>query len=302
MTTYFENLQSLVPDVQTSLGARGIDARHLVFGGELPEERVTIPTDARSEFLANRAMGDWAENTLTDGIRNSRMAIEVSHYGDIDKIAAGEPGFKESYRKAKEETRKFGKRPDLLLFASGAGVPADMTDLPRDQADAHARKAIAGVEVRSSKFKAEKYIAVRKADKQKTGRASGRETPSFTVKVEDLRVVFRWIEVVGVQQVYAQVFFDSCFAIDIASIFEIVASSDLKKFKIESPEKSQNKATIMIPITSGHKIGVFLTAPEFAVSVRETRTGRIDAYVRPTGGVLEINESNLNQVLHQSKR
>jgi len=300
MTTYLETLQSLVPDVRKSLGAKGIDARHLVFGGELPEERVMIPTDARSEFLANRAMGDWAEDALTDGIRSSPMAIEVSHYGDVDKIAAGEPGFKESYKNAKEETRKFGKRPDLLLFPAGAGVPADITELPRDKADAHARKAIAGVEVRSSKFKAEKYIAVRKADKENTGKASGRETPSFTVKVEDLRVVYRWIEVVGVQQVYAQVFFDSCYAIDIASIFEIIASKDLKKFKIESPEKSQNKATIMIPITSGHRIGVFRNAPEFAVSVRETRTGRVDAYVRPTGGTLEIDQSNLERVLDRS--
>lgn len=297
MSQYFERLKALIPEVQTSLRNKGIHDRHLVFGGELPEERVSVPTDARSEFLANRAMGDWAEDALADGIRMSSLAIEVSHYGDTDRIAAGEPGFKDAFLASKEETRRFGKRPDLLLFPSRTGIPPNITNLPREIADEYARKSIAGVEVRSSKFKADKYMSVRKYDREISGKSTGRETPSFTVKVEDLRVVFRWIEVVGVRQIYAQVFFDSCYAIDIATIFETIASQDTKKFKIETPEKSQSKATIMIPITQGSRIGTFEQSPEFAVEVRETRTGRVDAYVRPTGGLLNIDCDKLLLVL-----
>ena len=48
----------------------GFHERHLSFGGEgaVPTRKPTVPTDARSEFLANRAMGDWAERVIKGGI------------------------------------------------------------------------------------------------------------------------------------------------------------------------------------------------------------------------------------------
>ena len=65
--TYFLRLASTVDAVVSTLTSKGIDSRHLNFGGEgaLPSRKPTVPTDARSEFLANRAMGDWAEQMLT---------------------------------------------------------------------------------------------------------------------------------------------------------------------------------------------------------------------------------------------
>ena len=115
---YFTRIKELIPAVVETLASKGIEEKHLQFGGEAEKEpKISIPTDARSEFLANRAMGDWAEGALKDSFMSSNeIAVEISHYGDTDSIAAGEPGFKETYLRAKEETRRWGKRPDLLIF------------------------------------------------------------------------------------------------------------------------------------------------------------------------------------------
>ena len=59
-TDYFARLKSTLNGVITSLRGKGIEERHLGFGGAgvVPSRKPTVPTDARSEFLANRAMGD----------------------------------------------------------------------------------------------------------------------------------------------------------------------------------------------------------------------------------------------------
>lgn len=58
MSEYFERLRETLDGVVEHLTAKGIQPRHLAFGGEgeVPARKPTVPTDARSEFLANRAM------------------------------------------------------------------------------------------------------------------------------------------------------------------------------------------------------------------------------------------------------
>ena len=124
-----------------------------------------------------------------------------------------------------------------------------------------------------------------RAQQREAGNPNNRESPSFTVKVEDLKIVYRWLERYNKPQAYAQVFFDSVFGINFLDIFRIIADGD---FKIDTPEKSQQKATIMLPITLGTQIGVFRSPPTFETQVRETLLGRVDAYVRPVGGELEL--------------
>ena len=292
---YFARLKGTLDGVVSNLRAKGIQERHLSFGGEgaMPARKPTVPTDARSEFLANRAMGDWAERLLAEAILRACPERKVSQYGDTNRIAAGHPDFKAAYLAGLEQTRQFGKRPDLLLFPAESKVAPDLSALGQADTDSQVKRAVAAIEVRSSKFEALTYMAIRKRQRD-AGRTTGRETPSFTVKVEDLVIVYRWLERHHMPESYCQVFFDSVFAINFLDIFASIASGS--GYSIETPEKSQEKATIMIPITSGTQIGRATAIPTFAAEHRVTELGRHDAFVVPQGGGFELDSAATRKV------
>ena len=294
--SYFKQLTGTLSGVVDALTAKGIESRHLSFGGEgpMPTRKTRVPTDARSEFLANRAMGDWAERMLSVAILAALPEFKVAQYGNTDRIAAGHPEFKDRYLAGVEETRLFGKRPDLLLFAKNIAVDADLSECGHRETEAIVKRAVAAIEVRSSKFEALRYMAVRQKQRD-DGNKSGRETPSFTVKVEDLVIVYRWLERHLVPQTYCQVFFDSVFAINFLDIFAIIGSGN--GFTIETPKKSQEKATIMVSITHGLQVGRATAIPTFAAEHRVTELGRHDAYVVPQGGGFELDAAATRKVL-----
>ena len=294
--SYFAQLKGTLDGVLTTLRTKGIDERHLSFGGEgiVPKRKPTVPTDARSEFLANRAMGDWAEQMLAKAMVRAFPEWLVVQYGDTKRIAAGHPEFRASYLTGLEGTRQFGKRPDLLLFPAKAAVATDLSAQSHAETESLVKQATAAIEVRSSKFEALTYMRVRQQQRS-AGKTTARETPSFTVKVEDLLIVYRWLERHGVPQSYCQVFFDSVFAINFLNIFAIIGSGS--GFTIETPKKSQEKATIMIPITSGAQIGCATAIPTFAAEHRVNGLGRHDAYVVPQGGGFELDPAATKKVL-----
>lgn len=295
--SYFNKIKSSKEAVIKELELYGVDKNYLTFGGEgPPPKRITTPTDARSEFLANRAMGDWAENTLTDAISK---AAKVLHYGDTDPLAAGEDGFKEFYAAKLEDVRLYGKRPDLLVFDAHENVSDDdVRNKTTRELLPLVQKARYAIEVRSSKYEALKYIDVRRQEKL-DGKKPVQDTPNFTVKVEDLKIVYRWLEHHNCPQIYCQVFFDSIFAINFTEIFSIIGQGKGKgkdkRFSIENPKKSQEKSTIMIPITSGHQIAT-CDLPEFTVEHRVTKLGRHDAFVKPIGGTVYLDAEKLKAV------
>ena len=295
-SSYFQRLQSIVDGVVAKLTAKKIQAGRLTFGGEgaKPTEKIRVPTDARSEFLANRAMGDWAERMLSEAIFTAIPEWKVVQYGNTDSIAAGHPDFKARYLAGLEETRMFGKRPDLLVFPKSFAVDSNLSERSHTEIESLVKQASAAIEVRSSKFEALKYMAVRQKQRD-DGEKSGRETPSFTVKVEDLVIVYRWLERHRVPQSYCQVFFDSVFAINFLDIFAAIASGE--DFSIETPAKSQEKATIMIPITCGIQVGKATGLPTFAAEHHVTKLGRHDAYVVPQGGGFELDAAAMKKVL-----
>jgi hypothetical protein len=293
---YFQRLKTTLDGVVETLTAKGIEARHLTFGGEglKPTQKPRVPTDARSEFLANRAMGDWAERMLTSAILAAMPEFKVAQYGNTDRIAAGHPEFKGRYLAGLEETRLFGKRPDLILLSASVVVDCDLSERSHEDTEAMVKRAVTAIEVRSSKFEALRYMAVRQKQRD-DGNKTGRETPSFTVKVEDLVIVYRWLERHRVPQTYCQVFFDSVFAINFLDIFAAIASGD--GYSIETPAKSQEKSTIMIPITRGARVGKATSLPTFAAEHRVTELGRHDAYVVPQGGGFELDAAAMKKVL-----
>src|SRR5439155_13126778 len=161
--SYFARLKGTLDGVAANLRAKGIHERHLSFGGEgtVPARKPTVPTDARSEFLANRAMGDWAERMLAEAILRALPEWLVVQYGDTNRIAAGHPEFRSSYLAGLEGTRQFGKRPDLLLFPANAAVAADLSAQSHVETEALVKQATAAIEVRSSKFEAFTYMRLR---------------------------------------------------------------------------------------------------------------------------------------------
>ena len=76
---YFARLKATLNGVVENLRAKGIDERHLAFGGEgqPPARKPTVPTDARSEFLANRAMGDLESSEIDHGCFRIDSRFEV---------------------------------------------------------------------------------------------------------------------------------------------------------------------------------------------------------------------------------
>jgi hypothetical protein len=294
--SYTQRLQSTLHGVVEKLSSKGIQPHRLAFGGEGQEsaKKPRVPIDARSEFLANRAMGDWAERMLSSAILKAFPEWKVVQYGNTDSIAAGHPDFKERYLVGLEETRQFGKRPDLLLFPAVFAMDNNLSGRSHNETEPTVKQATAAIEVRSSKFEALKYMAVRQKQRD-DGNKSGRETPSFTVKVEDLVIVYRWLERHRVPQSYCQVFFDSVFAINFLDIFATIASGT--GFSIETPAKSQEKATIMIPITCGLQVGQATELPTFAAEHHVTKLGRHDAYVVPQGGGFELDAAAMKKVL-----
>lgn len=297
--TYFKKLSLAQLDVAIELKRKKVEAIHLNFGGAgaTPKKAPRAPTDARSEFLANRAMGDWAENILAAALRQELPTWNVSHFGETSSIAAGHDDFKTHYLAGLEEVRLFGKRPDLLVFDSSkfASIAENLSVLPFSTIDSLADQALGSIEVRSSKFDALTYMAIRAKQKEE-GATSNRESPSFTVKVEDLVIVYRWLERKKSPQAYFQVFFDSVFAINVLDIFKLIGSG-AKKIAIETPAKSQQKATIMIPITYGTQVGTMTTKPEFTAEHKITVLGRHDAFVKPVGGILKLDAVAVKKVL-----
>lgn len=288
MARYIDQINKSIDDAVRKLTALGAPKELLKFGGvgDVPAKAPRAPGDARSEFLANRAMGDWAEGLLASSLRAVLPDHTVSHYGDSDRIAAGSEGFKEFYYARLEDVRLRGKRPDLLVFPRSVTDISDLTQKSTEELTDLVRKASAAIEVRSSKVEALHYMKV-KADRKAGKKLNDKDFLSFTVKIEDLRIVHRWIERHNVPQAYVQVFFDSIYALSVHEIFSIIASGT--GFRLETPDKSQGKNTIMIPITSGTRIDAHTTMPDFAVEKRRTELGRHDAYVVPTGGATKID-------------
>jgi hypothetical protein len=128
-TKYFQRLKPTLAGVVAVLTSKGIKSHHLAFGGQgvKSEKKPRVPTDARSEFLANRAMGDWAEKMLSAALTAALPEWRVVQYGNTDSIAAGHPEFKTRYLGGLEETRVFGKRPDLLLFPASLSIDSDLS-------------------------------------------------------------------------------------------------------------------------------------------------------------------------------
>ena len=361
--TYFDRINELAANISTELV-------------DFSEERTpaNIPTQASSNFITNKEQGDWAERLILKAINDSSQNYIAVHYGKNDDLVAGDEGFDTFYQEFQEELDTIGKRPDLLIFRKSdfrEDLGTDISKIPHSEINEYVKKAIAGIEVRSSAFLHEryetamgiktqqnilramelkadildshanllstpsraKYITILNSINPDTIHATDFKVPgwrsstelrelnekfkelkacikeiqkrdylSITPKVEDLKVVYKWIETFQVPHYYFQVFFDKVYGISFEQILAIISDSDNEGnlFSVEQDTKNQNKTTIKIRSNAGLEIAYKVDEPSHHSVRKEMNRGRLLFYVAFQGGTAYLNLSHLKTILNIS--
>ena len=120
-----------------------------------------------------------------------------------------------------------------------------------------------------------------------------RNTLSITPKVEDLKVVHKWIMTYNVPHFYVQVFFDKVYGVSFKHILELVSNPYLEddKYFIEQDTKNQNKTTIKIPSQDGVCLAQAVTEPNHHSVRKELNKGRLLFYVKFDGGEAVLDKN-----------
>lgn len=127
-----------------------------------------------------------------------------------------------------------------------------------------------------------------------------RDFLSITPKVEDLKVVFKWIETYNVPHFYFQVFFDKVYGISLQKILELISNpalEDDKYFIGDEDSKNQNKWTVKIDYKEGKEVAVKIDMPEHHSVMRKLGRGRLLFHVKFEGGNAYLDVNNLREVL-----
>ncbi len=338
---------------------------------EQPRDQAKTPTQASSNFITNKEQGDWAENLVTRAINETSNNFVAVKYGKSDDLVAGENGFDTFYQDFQTELDTIGKRPDLLIFNKAdfdSNLGFDISQISHNQITNYVKKAVAGIEVRSSAFLIDKYeeamqvrtekfteIALLTKDQiladfldvlqhparqnyidllngitAKTLNVTDFRVPSWssserliqvkdlfrqlktaikeiqkrdylsiTPKVEDIKVVYKWIETFNVPHFYFQVFFDKVYGISFEQILKIISDPDNDGviFSVETDTKNQNKTTIKINSKSGIPIASKVDEPLHESVRKEMDRGRLLFYVTFKGGTAYLDIENLRTIL-----
>lgn len=125
-----------------------------------------------------------------------------------------------------------------------------------------------------------------------------RNSLSITPKVEDLKVVYKWIMTYDVPHFYVQVFFDKVYGVSFQRILELVSNPDLEddKYFIEQDTKNQNKTTIKIPSQDGTCLAEAVTEPNHQSVRKELNKGRLFFYVKFDGGEACLDANNFESL------
>lgn len=125
-----------------------------------------------------------------------------------------------------------------------------------------------------------------------------RNSLSITPKVEDLKVVYKWIMTYNVPHFYVQVFFDKVYGVSFQRILELVSNPDLEddKYFIEQDTKNQNKTTIKIPSQDGTCLAEVVTEPNHQSVRKELNKGRLLFYVKFDGGEACLDANNFESL------
>jgi hypothetical protein len=146
---YFDKLRELIKIIPDTI----VDF-------SIPRDRTSPPTQASSNFITNKEQGDWAEDLIFRAINETSTNYVAIRYGKSDDLVAGEIGFDEFYNEFQDELDTIGKRPDLLVFRVSdfdESFGYDISKVSHSKITDYVKKAIAGLEIRSSAFLIDKY-------------------------------------------------------------------------------------------------------------------------------------------------
>jgi type II restriction enzyme len=358
--TYFEEIRELTKLIPTSIVDFSIE-----------REKTSPPTQASSNFITNKEQGDWAEDLIFRAINETSKNYVAIRYGKSDDLIAGDEGFDKFYNEFQDELDTIGKRPDLLIFNKedfDSDLGYNISKINHMQIKDYVRKAIAGLEIRSSaflinkyenemqqrkKFHLEKAFEVRdkilsnyrellekknrkyiellenideesiqiinfrrpswkatedlqnlsqlfKQLKEHINIIQKRDYLSITPKVEDIKVVYKWVEMFNVPHYYFQVFFDKSFGISFKNILTLLTEPEKEGefYEISQDVKNQNKTTIKINTRKTKQIAYKIIEPEHKSIRKEMGRGRLLFYVTFQGGTAYLDIENLKSLLN----
>ena len=129
-----------------------------------------------------------------------------------------------------------------------------------------------------------------------------RNSLSITPKVEDLKVVHKWIMTYNVPHFYVQVFFDKIYGVSFQQILELVSNPDLEddQYFVEQDTKNQNKTTIKIPSQNGICLAQTVSEPSHHSVRKELNKGRLLFYVKFDGGEAFLDKENFDTLFNCS--
>lgn len=121
---------------------------------------------------------------------------------------------------------------------------------------------------------------------------------SITPKVEDMAVVYKWIQTYGVPHYYIQVFFDMIYGIAFEDILNLITTEerDGVDFRIDADPKNQFKTTIKIYTKSAKVIAGRVDEPEHSSVKKELSKGRLLYYVKFKNGKAYLDIEHLKQL------
>jgi hypothetical protein len=127
-----------------------------------------------------------------------------------------------------------------------------------------------------------------------------RDFLSITPKVEDLKIVYQWVQTYNVPHFYFQVFFDKVYGISYKDILEMISDSDNEgdTFFLEGDVKNQNKITVKINSKQGIEIANKIDMPIHKSKMKELERGRLLFYVTFEGGLAYLDVNNLLNLLN----
>jgi len=145
--SYFDEIKKLTKSIPVS-----------VVDFSQPRDRTSAPTQASSNFITNKEQGDWAEDLIFRAINEASHNYVAVRYGKSDDLIAGEKGFDQFYNEFQDELDTIGKRPDLLVFKKeDFDIELGYNISKVEHIEEYVKKAIAGLEIRSSAFLIDKY-------------------------------------------------------------------------------------------------------------------------------------------------